>query len=129
MAAQTTFTCMRCGFIVEAWDDGNPFVEAPDGKKHYFYHPGGDYKAVITGILGHVPSAKDLRMMQKHSGNDSDCICLGCGERGRRDSRKDESPCGRCGSVKVVDTNRLAGHPCPSCKEGRFDPGRMTAIS
>ena len=52
MAAQITFRCSKCGFSVESWDDGNPYIEGPDGKRHQFYHPGEDGQTAQSAATG-----------------------------------------------------------------------------
>jgi len=43
MAACIQFTCSSCGFSVQAWDEGNPYIQFPGLRKpHYFYHPSGE---------------------------------------------------------------------------------------
>ena len=132
MASQTVFTCTHCEFTVSSWDDGNPYIEGPDGERHHFYHPGEDnqIRKIVQDILGHFPSESEVQeMLQKHSGNESDSICLACGAKTMRDYRRDKRSCPECGSTKLRVTHNLAGQPCPSCRSGCFDQGRPGAIS
>jgi len=68
-------------------------------------------------------------MLRKHSGNEPAHICLGCGRISLRNHREAREPCLECGAPRVHPTFGLAGKSCPSCKAGRFDKGRMGAIS
>ena len=132
MASQTIFTCVKCGFSVEAWDDGNPYIEAPDGQRFHFYHPSADgqIEKIVSGILGHAATQVEIHeMLQNQAGNESDYLCLDCGKMSMHDPKKDKRSCANCGSKKLADVNRLGGRPCPSCKEGQFDIGRPGAIS
>lgn len=42
MAMSLIYLCKACGFTAEGWDDGNPYIEFANGKRKYFYHPGGE---------------------------------------------------------------------------------------
>ncbi|MDX2444866.1 MAG: hypothetical protein QNK30_13805 [Bacteroidales bacterium] len=44
MAMCLRFTCDKCGFYQEGWDEGNPYIEFPKGKRNYYYHPGNEIK-------------------------------------------------------------------------------------
>jgi len=50
MAMSIIYSCDKCGFEVDAWDDGNPYVQDSKGKRHYFYHPTNE-----MDIMGKLP--------------------------------------------------------------------------
>lgn len=132
MAQQLIFTCGRCGFEVDAWDEGNPYVEGPDGVRHHFYHPGEDRKvvAIVTALLGRAPTGDEVQqMLREHGGNEGDFLCLECRAPSRRNEREAAGPCASCGSTRVVERWHLAGETCPACKQGTFNRGRAGAIS
>ncbi len=132
MAAQITFTCTSCGFSVESWDDGNPYIEGPDGKRHHFYHPCEDQqiRKIVSKIIAHSPDENEIEeMLRLHAGNESDYICLECLKFCKRDGLKDELRCSSCRSASIVNPSALGGQACPSCHKGAFDEGRMTSVS
>ena len=132
MAACISFTCQTCGFSVEHWDDGNPYVESPDGKRHHFHHPHGEeqLEKIVGGILGHFPSRDEIeKVLRTSSGNESTYLCTRCIKFSRRDPDRDKIICRHCGCGELVETGKLGGLPCPSCRSGVFDQGEMTAIS
>jgi hypothetical protein len=130
MAMQTVFTCEQCGYEVEAWDEGNPYIQGPDGKRHHFYHPSDSAAGAVAEILGRKPTAAEVtRMLRNHSGNEPEHICLDCGVIGMMNEQEAKAPCSSCGGTRVTEAYHLAGKPCPSCKAGKFDQGRMGAIS
>ena len=132
MAACITFTCSGCGFSVDSWDDGNPYIEAPNRHRYHFYHPceSGQIKDIIAKILGHTPTQSEIDMMlEEFSGNESDYICRDCLKFTKRNEEIDELRCGSCGSANIQRTHELGGILCPSCGKAKFDEGHMTAIS
>ena len=132
MAQQTIFTCGVCGFSVGAWDDGNPYIEAPDGKRFHFYHPceDGQIEKIVSGIIGRDATHDEIQdKLQNHAGNESDYLCLDCGKISTHDRRRDKHACAACGSKKLADVNNLIGKTCPSCHKGKFDLGQPGAIS
>lgn len=132
MAACITFTCQSCSFSVDNWDDGNPYVESPDGKRHYFHHPGEEeqLEKIVGGILGHFPSRDEIKMVLTTSGgNESTYLCTGCLKLSQRDPARDKITCRHCDCGDLIETGSLAGRSCPSCKSGVLDQGEMTAIS
>lgn len=56
MAMSLIFTCEQCGFSVEGWDEGNPYIINSKGKRVFFYHPGGEdvMEKVVEEILGPI---------------------------------------------------------------------------
>jgi DNA-directed RNA polymerase subunit RPC12/RpoP len=132
MAARMEFTCSNCGFKVESWGDGNPYIQDPQGKRHFFYHPCEEeqWRKIVGDIVGHAPSQEEIdEHLQKHSGNEGVFICRKCLETTRLDEDKDTMVCGRCGAKRLLNQGRVAGKVCFSCKKGKFSKGRMTAIS
>ena len=132
MAACTTFTCSKCDFTVDHWDDGSPYVQGPDGERHHFYHPDGEEQLgqIVADILGHQPTSNEIeQVMKQHGGNEADYLCEACLEIVKRDPDRDELTCTGCGSTALVDVSKLAGRTCPSCKKGSFDEGMLGAIS
>lgn len=180
MAACFTFTCSHCGFVVDAWDDGNKYVQDVRGVRHYFYHP--DHNELVTflvelffrGIepevaggqrasakvkediaavrrliircaldpLLSIPDAKwydgwvknDVTSLLDQGvrfvvGNESDYLCMNCGEECRRDPWRDPVVCDKCGQRKLRLKMRLLKRLCPKCKEGRLEGGEMTGVS
>jgi hypothetical protein len=131
MAACYEFTCDRCGFSVEAWDDGNPYIEYPKGKRHHFYHPGevDQIKEIARKIVGHEPTRQECDdILKKYAGNESDFICRSCLKIDQYDERKDPLVCKHCGGESIERTSDLAGKKCLKC-DGIFSEGEFTAIS
>ncbi|CAN5606978.1 hypothetical protein BH10PLA1_BH10PLA1_00520 [soil metagenome] len=110
MAMGLVFTCDRCGFSIEVWDDGNPYYLDKSGTKHYAYHP-------------------DHEKLAKCIGNDSPHICLECGEQFKVDSRSPIDHCRKCNADTIIETFLLTGRRCPSCKRGNFDQGMGCGVS
>ena len=132
MAARLTFRCLGCGFSVDSWDDGNPYIEDRQGKRHHFYHPCEDMqiREIVGRILGRKPKQGEIdEMVKLHSGNESNFICTDCLKIMPKDPKKDALVCDHCQGQRLVRTHALAGTPCPACKVGRFGRGDMTAIS
>jgi hypothetical protein len=81
MAMSLIFTCDQCGFSLEAWDDGNPYILNSKDERVYFYHPGGeeDMEAVVAEILGPIYTDEArAEILATRTGNASDHICLKC---------------------------------------------------
>lgn len=110
MAQGKTFVCTHCPFEIMHWDDGNPYYLGEKGEKHYAYHPDP--------------------MREKCIGNDSDLLCLECGDTFKADPELSPLDCPACGSRHVARTSKLEGERCPQCKSGilRMDPEKF-AIS
>jgi len=100
MAEGIRLVCENCDNAIEAWDDGNPYYLDRGGKKRYAYHP-EPKRALCSGI-------------------DSPHLCLDCGEQPPIDSNAPDRHCVKCKSTNVMQTFKLAGHRCPSCKQGVF---------
>ncbi|MEZ6044248.1 MAG: hypothetical protein R3C11_01410 [Planctomycetaceae bacterium] len=99
MAYGKYFVCDHCGFTIQAWDEGNPYILDIDGKKQYVYHPDPRRYEAIGVDLPH--------------------LCLDCGCNHNVDQGKPYS-CIRCWSTNRVDSYLLEGHICPKCKKGKF---------
>ena len=50
MAMSLVYICKGCGFTAEGWDEGNPYIEFANGKRKFYYHPGGE-EELYRGIL------------------------------------------------------------------------------
>ena len=100
MAQCVRFVCDSCGNSVTAWDDGNPYYFAEEGKKAYAYHPDS--------------------MRERCIGNDVPHPCLGCGDEFRVDSNAPTCACPKCGHPDIADTSKLDGRRCPACESGVF---------
>jgi DNA-directed RNA polymerase subunit RPC12/RpoP len=131
MAMRTTYKCLNCGFKIDNWSDGNPYIATPDGKRHYWHHPGQDSKIrEICELFEENPSQDEIdRIFQKYSGCESQYICKKCLGFSMLDESKDELKCKACGSSDMMLTEELAGKECPSCRKGKFDEGECTGIS
>lgn len=132
MAACTEYSCSHCGFKVEAWDDGNPYLTDTEGKRHFFYHPGGDLEAreFYQQQAGCAAVQEDeyRAFWQERGGNESNLICLHCGRQTRRDPERDSLRCTGCRQQALLVVNELEGRACPKCGKGVFH-GEMGAIS
>ena len=131
MAICLIFTCNQCGFSIDAWSDGNPYIEDPQGKRHYFYHPSEDsmISEIALKILGHTPTeAEKEELLLKHGGNAPDHICRDCGETSQIDPKRDTLACPHCSSKRIVARYNLGGAPCLKCS-GTFSEGSPGAIS
>lgn len=131
MGASCIYTCNSCGFSLEAWDDGNPYIEFPKGKRNHFYHPGEDevIKRVTRLIVGHAPTSEECdAALRQYAGNETDHICRSCRKETKFDPEKDAHACTRCGSADVEEMCKLAGKKCIKC-DGTFSEGQFHAIS
>ena len=135
MAMRVIFRCTGCGFELEAWDEGNPYIEGPDGKRHHFYHLSQESEiiSIVQTILGRPPTETATRdALEKHAGNEQDHICLNCADRSLRNEQEANAPCAACaayGHATVVDCFQLAWKPCLSCRQGAFAEGQPGGIS
>jgi hypothetical protein len=94
------FVCQYCGDAIDSWDEGNPYYVDSAGNKQYAYHPQPEREHCI--------------------GIESPHLCLSCGIQFPVDSNSQVGVCPACSSADVVDTFRLGGRRCPSCKIGSF---------
>jgi DNA-directed RNA polymerase subunit RPC12/RpoP len=135
MAMSTIYTCDKCGFEVDAWDDGNPYVQDSKGKRHYFYHPENGID-IMGKLLEPIPlptsnskeSEESEPVFETHTGNAPDHLCLKCGKISLIDPEMDKMICKKCKSDEVTELTSLAGKKCPKCS-GHFDQGREGGIS
>ena len=133
MSACFEFRCPACGFEIEAWDSGNPYIIDDDGLRHFFYHPAES--DVIEPVVARSrwaagKSALEIEAeLPNHVGCMEDVICLECAATAQVDYDECNRRCATCGS----ETHRileLGGKRCPKCKQGRFpDEPTMGAIS
>ena len=135
MAMSIIYTCDKCGYEVDAWDDGNPYVQDSKGKRHYFYHPENE-----IDIMGKLLTEKTLPtsnseeceesepVFDTHTGNAPDHLCLKCGKISLIDPEMDKMICKKCKSDEVTELTSLAGVKCPKCS-GHFDQGSEGGIS
>jgi len=131
MAICLSFTCNQCGFTIGAWSDGNPYIEDPQGKRHYFYHPSEDatISKIALNILGHPPTeAEKEDLLLKHGGNAPEYICRDCEETSKIDPKIDALICPHCSSKRIVDSYSLGNTQCLKCS-GTFSYGSPGAIS
>jgi len=118
MAISLRFVCDTCGLSVEGWDDGNPYVEYPSGKRRYCYHPSGDedMRLVAMKALEKVETREEIKTflkrlvrLQTHMENESVSgrLCLDCGRITLITAShpdKDKTVCSQCKSANVYDT-------------------------
>lgn len=130
MAAQSIHFCTRCGYTIDAWDDGHPYIEYPPGKRNYYYHPcePGDLEKIARRFYGRAASQEEIESMwRSHCGNESVFVCRDCRKTSRIDPRRDAVVCASCHSVRVEDVCGLSGKPRLNCGEPLQT--RMGAIS
>lgn len=132
MAELTEFTCSRCRFRIESWDDGKPYLRGSDGRRRYYYHPG---EADVWGEcfqaehLRPAMSQEELRdFVNARAGHESHFLCLHCGRQTYRDPEHDSLRCSGCGKTRLMNTCELENESCPKCREGTFH-GEKTSIS
>ena len=135
MAMSIIYTCEACGFEVDAWDDGNPYVQDSKGERHYFYHPENEIDIMVK-LLEPKPlptsnseeSEESDPIFETHTGNAPDHLCLKCGKISQIDPEMDKMICKKCKSDEVTELTSLAGKKCPKCS-GHFDQGSEGGIS
>jgi DNA-directed RNA polymerase subunit RPC12/RpoP len=131
MAMCTDYTCGRCGFRVESWDDGNPYLMNAAGKRHHYYHPGGpsDIMRLYQELTGAPEDWSALETYSHtHGGIEGDYLCQHCGRQTRRDPARDVLRCTGCKRMALLPCEDLEGKPCPKCRQGVFT-GQFGAIS
>ena len=114
------FTCDRCDFSLEAWDDGNPYVIKGNGKREYFYHPSPIPEPPKHGTLEYFET--DGENVQYQYGNAPEHICLKCAKQFKCDPEHDPMICPTCKHSEIVDLFEMGGRPCPKC------PGTLSDI-
>jgi hypothetical protein len=132
MAQCTQFSCDRCGFYVDWWDDGNRYLEWPTGMRHYLYHPSdiSETERIMNLIYGRSPTSDEYkRAFELYGGNESEFLCSSCAEVNRIDSKRDPMKCQKCGASSLKEVSGLAKTECPKCRQGRFDEGSIAGIS
>ena len=131
MAESLLFTCNKCGFQVESWSDGNPYIQGSARKRFYYYHPAEESQLVEIGkkLYGRVLNSQEINIMRKERGSNApDHICLSCGKIRKLNPRKDRMVCTSCKGKNFVETWELAGKKCMMC-DGVFLDGIPHAIS
>ena len=125
MAMQLRYRCKECGFTAEGWDEGNPYIEFSNGKREYFYHPGGELELMRRLML----EGSDESLGEERSrGNAPDHLCLDCKEVTMLDPDRDKMQCPKCKGTNLAEPYNLKGHPCPDCGE-ILGEGAPVAIS
>jgi ribosomal protein S27AE len=131
MATSERYTCEKCGYVIEAWDEGNPYIWTKDGRRHYFYHPMSIniVHPILVKEAGRELTGPELEaLVAERIGNASDYLCPDCGKSSTLDPTKDRLVCRKCGSTRIFDIWQCQGKPCPKCG-GPFSAGRFGAIS
>jgi len=140
MAQCTKFTCDRCGFSVDWWDDGNWYLEWPMGMRHYLYHPRdiSETERIMNLIYGRSPTRDEpsyARLTPSYEGhtlyggNESEFLRLSCAVVSRIDPKRDPMKCKKCGASSLRAVRGLAKTECPRCRQGSFDDGSPTGTS
>jgi len=131
MAMSLIFTCEQCGFSVEGWDDGNPYIINSVGNRVFCYHPSleTDMEKVVEEILGpiYTDEARD-EVLATRTGNAPDHICLKCAKTFKLDPDRDQMECPKCHHSEVSEAFEMGGKPCPKC-QGTMSEGEMGGIS
>jgi len=120
MAMSLRYTCESCGFTVEGWDDGNPYVGYENGDRDYYYHP------ISESEVFEMIMKKGLNELRR--GNALDHICMNCESITMLDPYHDKMVCRKCKGTELIETYEMGGKSCPKC-EGKMDMGKMGAIS
>lgn len=131
MALLETYQCGKCGARVQAWDEGNPYLQLSRGRRHYFYHPGvmDSLLPVLEKDLGRTLTDEEFqRLLSERIGNAPEHLCPDCSETFKLDSSKEPCVCPKCRSQRAFEIWRCEGKPCPKCG-GSFLPGEMGGIS
>lgn len=131
MALSETYRCEKCGYCVEAWDDGNPYLQLSFGRRHYFYHPEDvqSLRPLLEKEMGGILTREEFELaLAERIGNAPDHLCPDCGKTFQLDPSTEQSVCPKCQSQRVFEIWSCQGKPCPKCG-GRFLPGEMGAIS
>ena len=131
MAYCLTFTCPKCGFSVDSWDEGNPYILDLKNVRRYFYHP-GERKVIekVTNAINGRECTEDERekILTERCGSSPDHICRKCGKITKLDPTKDVLVCSKCKSDQLEATYGLSGKKCIKC-DGVFTKGENTMIS
>jgi hypothetical protein len=131
MASSTHFKCDACGFSLEIWDDGHPYIRGLTGRRHYFYHPANQKEVAqfVDAMLGHEGTASERRAyLAAHAGCEGEFLCMDCCKLSKIDEARDPKACRKCHRPDLIPAMELEGSPCPKCRKGLFQ-GTMGAIS
>ena len=124
MSCMYIHKCPTCGFEIEAWEDGNPYIRDDKGKPRFYYHPGGEedrIKILEECRWAECKSPEELEvLLNKKSGVMSEFICMDCCKFFKTDAEKHTPWCRKCGSQNVMNITELAGVRCPKCRMGNF---------
>lgn len=133
MAACTEFTCSHCGFQIEAWSDGNPYLRGTDRTRHYYFHPGevGVWKECFEAEHDRPAMTREElhAFVEANMGCEQHYLCQHCGRQTQRDPAHDPMRCTGCGKAVLKDTCHLEGVACPKCGKGTFHGEFTGAIS
>lgn len=119
MAMSLIFTCEQCGFSVEWWDEGNPYIMNAKGKRVFCYHPEleEDMEKVVEEILGPIYTNEGRdEVLSARTGNAPDHICLKCAKTFKLDPDRDKMECPKCHNSEVAEVYAIGGKPCPKCQ-------------
>jgi ribosomal protein L37AE/L43A len=134
MAMSLIFTCEQCGFSVEGWDEGNPYIINSKGKRVYCYHPSleTEMEQVVVELLGPIYTEQARNeVLATRTGNAADHVCMHCGNIFKLDPKHDPMQCPKCRQWEAADAVKafeMGGMPCPKC-HGTMSEGEMGAIS
>ena len=123
MACSVIHRCPVCGFEIEAWSDGHPYILDDRNRPQFYYHPCEDERERILASCDWARFKTDEELsdlLQVKSGIMSDMICLDCAGKFKCDTEKKKPKCRKCGSENVHDQFKLEGVTCPKCHRGRF---------
>jgi hypothetical protein len=109
--------CTHCGYTLEAWDEGNPFIfgelyfdddNMTRLRKEYVYHPSPRAGMHIVG--------NDFRHLCVDCGRKFYCDVIALEAEGR-----ERPACLKCGGPNAIPFDKLPGKPCPKCRKGHFE--------
>jgi len=132
MAGCYTFTCDRCGFSVDSWEDGNRYLEWPIGTRNYLYHPDDikETERLMQEIYGRSSTPEENeRAFRRYGANETEFLCYDCLTISRLDVEIEPRVCASCKSSALRTASRLAKTKCPRCRQGNFADGQITAVS
>lgn len=133
MAICTVFTCTHCGFQIESWSDGLPYLRGTDGTRHYYCHPGeqGVWRERFEAEHRRPAGTPEelLAFVEATMGCELSYLCRHCGRQTRRDPERDSLRCTGCGRKDLHPLHELEGQTCPKCGQGTFHGEFTGAIS
>ena len=124
MSSCVLHRCSACGFEIEAWSDGFPYIRNDMGNPRFYFHPCEMEQR--REILASCEWARDRnpdeleRLLERKSGVMSEMLCLDCGWLFKVDLTKRRARCRKCKSENAKDVVMLGGETCPKCGKGRF---------